>query len=185
MAWGAALIAASLESADVVDSSLAINVQEVTAHTLGVGMVDESQYIMQPIISKNSKYPCAGGVLGSTAVPYQPTVNVSVFRGEHRLAAGNVGLGKLHIQIRHPQNETIPVAAVFKLDENGILHFSVVDFTSCLVGPTPPDFEINEFLTNAYHHGNFINVDWLDKLIKEGKLPAPESITIDPADDEI
>ncbi len=175
--WGAAIIAASLGTPDEADLAPDINVKEVTAHSLGIGMTDDrSQYIFQPIISKNSKYPCQGGVLGFTGDPYQNAVQVCVFRGENSEANDNDELGDLTVPVKQPHRERVPVAAVFKLDEDGILHFQAVDIPfSKLQVPS-----VNSFLTSALENGGAIDTGLLENLIEEGNVPQPEMITIDP-----
>ncbi len=177
VAWGAAIIAASLGTPDE-DLAPDIIVKEVTAHSLGVGMMDDrSRYIFQPIISKNSKYPCQGGVIGFTVAPYQEAVEVYVFRGENSEANDNDELGELIVPVKQPHGEQIPVAAVFKLDEDGILHFQAVDFPIRNL----QDTAVNSFLKNSFDNGGAVDVELLEELIKNQKIPQPEMITIDPA----
>ena len=177
VAWGAAIIAASLGTPDE-DLSPDINVKEVTAHSLGIGMTDDrSQYIFQPIISKNSKYPCQGGIIGFTAAPYQQAVEVRVFRGENSDANDNDELGDLTVPVKQPHGEQVPVAAVFKLDDDGILHFQVVDFPISNL----QEAAVDSFLKSALENGGTIDVGVLEGLIRDQKIPQPEMITIDPA----
>jgi len=176
VAWGASIIAASLGTPDE-DLTPDIILKEVTAHSLGIGMIGEgSKYIFQPIISKNSKYPCQGGVIGFTTDPFQQAVGVCVFRGENSAANDNDELGDLTVPVKQPHGEQVPVVAVFRLDDDGILHFQAVDIPISVI----QEATVVSFLENAYANGGTIDVGMLEKLISENKIPQPEMITIDP-----
>ncbi|HFE38858.1 MAG TPA: hypothetical protein ENK06_10645, partial [Gammaproteobacteria bacterium] len=175
VAWGAAIVAASLGTP--VEDLTPIAVREVTAHSLGVGMMEEEKYIFQPLISRNSKYPCEGGVLGFTCYQQQEKVEISVYRGERTLEENNDELGKLTVPVKQPSDSRIPVAAVFKLDENGMLYFKAVDIPIRNIEHS----DVESFLLNAFENNCAIDIHKLEKLIGSKKIPKPEKITIDSA----
>ena len=169
VSWGAAIVAASFYDLDLPV------VREKTAHTLGIGMWDNDRgYIFQPLISKNSTYPCRGGVLGVTSVEYQEDVRISVFRGEEPLADENVELGNITVPVKSPQKNRVPVAAVFNLDENGLLRFRAVDIPVDRL----ENSSVENFLMKALRGNNVIDIDQFDKLVKDNIIPSPEAVTI-------
>ena len=58
--------------------------------------------------------------------PNQKEVKMNVFRGEEHDPKKNTGLGQLTLPISPPQPEQIPIAAIFDLDADGIIHFTAV-----------------------------------------------------------
>ncbi len=175
IAWGAAIIAASFGAP--VEDMTPIAVRDVTAHSLGIGLYDQDNqdiYRFTPLISKNSRYPCQGGVLGVTMHARQQEVQLQVFRGEESLAENNDELGDLVVPIKEPLEELVPVAAVFNLDENGILHFQAVDIPLSRMRLS----SVATFLDNTFNNGNMIDIQALDGLVKNNDLPRPERITI-------
>ena len=120
---GAAIVAANLSLPDAVD----IEFSDVTAHSLGVDMLDlDNKIFFQPIITRNTTYPCRKGMLAYSNRPHQKEVKMNVFRGEDHDPKKNMGLGELTLPISPPQPEQIPIAAIFDLDADGIIHFTAV-----------------------------------------------------------
>jgi molecular chaperone DnaK (HSP70) len=159
---GAAIVAASLY---LPEEDLApVEVTNVTAHSLGIEMMkpDYSGVFFQPLIRKNSSIPCRGGKLGSTVSPYQEEVRMKVYRGENENPAANTYLGELVLLITKPSKGFIHVAAVFSLDEDGIIHFTAMEMvenphTDAYVATVPGDGILNDF-------------DTLDDLVRNGHV---------------
>jgi len=125
VAHGAAIVAASLYSPDEVD----IDVSEKTSHSLGIIMLGElAKEFFKPIIPRQTTYPCEMGVLGFTGVPRQEQVSLRVQRGEERNPDLNTLLGELMLPVSPPQDDQVPVGAIFDLDADGIIHFTAVQF---------------------------------------------------------
>ncbi|MBI5252236.1 MAG: Hsp70 family protein [Desulfomonile tiedjei] len=99
--------------------------RDVTAHALGIEMLkdDFSGVFFQPLIDKNTEYPCKGGVTGFSVTPYQKSVLMKVYRES---LAGENCKGDLSLPIT-VRREPVPAMAVFDLDRNGIIHFTAVE----------------------------------------------------------
>jgi len=141
---GASLVAASLgapseevvglpEEAEAQDRLRDLKFQNVTAHSLGAKVQDEKQNpFFQPMIVKNTKVPCEGFFIGSTAGGGQSMVRVEAFRGEDRDCSKNQRLGDCLLTGIKISKDPVPVAIWFKLDEDGILHVrgATINFTN-------------------------------------------------------
>jgi molecular chaperone DnaK (HSP70) len=139
---GAAILASNLSMPEDSTRRLPIEVSDVTAHSLGVGMHDDDgEYVFHAIIPRQTSYPCRGGVLGQTAVPYQEAVMIKAYRGEARNVALNIFLGELEMPVE-PQPREVPVAALFELDPDGIIHFTAVELSEgCDLGSVVADMD--------------------------------------------
>lgn len=176
IAWGAGIIAASLGTPDRDQTPMPI-VREATAFSLGIGVYDsKDNYNFQPLITRNSKYPCEGAFMGFTSGPFQKHVRIRVFRGEDPDPMENDELGELTVPVKIPQKEQVPVAAVFKLDQDGILHFQAVDVP---IGPGA-DGQIIRLVEGAMNNEGAIDIGLLESLIEGKKVSEPEKITLDP-----
>ncbi len=159
---GAAIMAASLfHPAEDVDVA-PIEVTNVTGHSLGVNMLDDDHSLFfKKIIEKNSSYPCKFGILGSTVEAYQNAVVMKVFRGENRDPAKNAYLGELVLPISKPSNTHVPVAAVFELDSDGILHFTAIEIAF--------NDQAFPFLNQVTNDGGIVkDFETLGKLVQRG-----------------
>ena len=177
VAWGAAIRAAYLDTPDTISG---INVIEATAHTLGVGMYvdsgdDNKELELVPMIPRNTNYPCSSAILGFTIRDYQEVIAVGVFRGEERLAHNNDYLGELAMHIKRPRVQPVPVANLFQLDNNGILHFKVIDIP--LDEGCHPS--IIKLLSDSDNSDGALDIALLESLIQSGVLPTPEEVSID------
>jgi molecular chaperone DnaK (HSP70) len=161
VAHGAAIVAASLYSPDAID----IDVSEKTGHSLGVAMLDSSKNppveFFKPIIPRQTTYPCRLGVLGYTNHPRQEKVLLRVFRGEDYNPDRNKYLGELSLPVSPPQNENVPVGAIFDLDADGIIHFTAVQF--------PADSQSASLESYALEHDNSLDLSAADALISRGE----------------
>ena len=152
---GAAILAANMYLPD--EDNLPIEVSNVTAHSLGINMMnaDEELYF-RPIIQRQTTYPCKFGVLGSTRYPDQDEVIMTVYRGESPDPAQNTSLGELNLPISPPSPEIVPVAAIFELDADGIIHFTAVQL--------PLSDEVIEYITDQNEK---LDVAAVEKLIQQ------------------
>ena len=126
---GAALLAANLALPE--EEVLApIEVEDITAHTLGLLVKDQESNKMKvtPVIMRNANVPCRGGMLAQTVQPFQKAVELQAFRGEVADPEKCTRLGALVLKITKPVNANLPVGVVFKLDEDGILHIEGYEF---------------------------------------------------------
>ena len=116
------------------------------------------------------------GFLGATIEPNQPGVNLRVHRGENTDPHKNDYLGQLILRVKHPSHDPVPIATVFRLDEDGILHFKAVDVP--LDRRSPP--AVLSLVQDASSNRGVIDISLLDSLITSEVLPQSEAITIDP-----
>ncbi|MCL5126051.1 MAG: Hsp70 family protein [Deltaproteobacteria bacterium] len=152
VAHGAAIVAASFYLPE--EDLSPVEVINVTAHSLGIEMMrpDYSGVFFQPLIKRNSTIPCKGGKLGSTVAPYQEEVRMRVYRGENDNPSENTFLTELVLPISKPTKGFIQVAAVFNLDEDGIIHFTAVEMvdnpkTRAYLENVSPDGLLTDFET--------------------------------------
>jgi molecular chaperone DnaK (HSP70) len=158
VAHGAAIMAASLYAPDSVD----IDVSEKTPHSLGIIMHNESdEEFFQPIIPRQTTYPCELGVLGFTAVPRQEQVRLRVQRGENKHPDRNALLGELMLPVSPPQKDKVPVGAIFALDADGIIHFTAIQF--------PLTSSVSPILSYADDHDGSLDVAAAKALIASGE----------------
>ena len=155
VAHGAAIMASSLYAPDSLD----IEVSEKTAHSLGIAMLSEMGEIFKAIIPRQTTYPCRLGVLGFTSCAKQEEVLLRVFRGEKRTPDENTYLGELSLPISPPQNDQVPVGAVFDLDPNGIIHFTAVQFP----------MDISAIVEYATEHDGSLDLIATDTLTVRGE----------------
>jgi molecular chaperone DnaK (HSP70) len=174
VAWGAAVVALSL-SAPEEDSAPDICVQEATAHSIGIDLLNERhELVFEPLIRRNTNYPCEAGILAATVAPNQSECEISVFRGEEANPSKNQRLGSLHLPISMPKPHQVPVVCVFKLDGDGILHFEAVDI------PTDrPSAAVRTFLEGARARKGEIDIRLFDTIVAGGACPEPVEIKVD------
>lgn len=101
-----------------------IEVADKVPQDLGIEMLasDYSSFF-QPLIRKNTNYPCKGGKTGTTVQPYQREVLLEVFRND---TSKENRKGNLLLPIQ-PRNDLTPVIAIFDLDKDGIIDFTAVE----------------------------------------------------------
>jgi len=166
---GAAIVAASLFLPE--EDSLPIEMSDVTGHSLGVDMLDESHTVVfTPIIPRQTNYPCRRGVLGFTSRPFQDEVSLTVYRGEERDPAGNTRLGELSLPIAPASAEVVPIAAIFELDEDGIIHFTTVQL--------PMDPVVQPILKYAGDNSGALDLALVDPLLDSGRVKS-KTVTIE------
>ena len=155
---GSAIVAANLYLPDAVN----IEVTDVTAHSLGIAMLNaEEELFFQPIIPRQTTYPCRSGVLGYTNHPMQEEVNIRVFRGEDTEPKRNTYLGELLLPVSSPQPEQIPIGAIFDLDADGIIHFTAVQL--------PVGLRSESIMQYGIEHDGALYLTVVDASIKSGE----------------
>lgn len=139
------------------------NISEVTGHSLGIAMRDSNkqQVFFKPIIPRQTTYPCRLGVLGYTIDSYQEEVQMKVYRGENYDPEENIYLGELYLPVSPPQKEKVPVAAIFDLDADGIIHFTAVQLPVGMVS--------QGIRQNALDKNSSLDLSAVDVLIKQGQ----------------
>lgn len=159
---GAALLAANLCPSEGEAPPPSIKQSEVTAHSLGINMLDQNDKLFfKPIIPRQTTYPCRLGVLGYTKDPMQIAVQMKVYRGENKEPNRNTYLGELQLPVSKPQREQVPVGAIFDLDADGIIHFTGVDL------PVGQDSKLIKLY--ASHNDSALDLTSADALIDQGK----------------
>jgi molecular chaperone DnaK (HSP70) len=167
VAHGAATLAANLYLPE--EDMLPIEVTDVTGHSLGVGLLDDNRCPKyQPLIPRQTPYPCRRGMLGSTIIPWQQEVLIKVYRGEDTDPQRNEYLGELSLQVSPPQDFEVPIAAIFELDADGIIHFTAVQL------PLDPR---SVPLIEGYASLGVLDMDAIDDMIKS-KLVQPKTVSI-------
>jgi molecular chaperone DnaK len=108
---------------DVVSHSLGIDMQD-SKGILGIGQ----KLIFVPIIEKNTNYPCQGAVIGGTQKT-QEKITMTVYRGEDSNPIKNTKLGELEVKIpqQYVLETSLLIAAVFEIDDSGVLTFTEVE----------------------------------------------------------
>lgn len=175
VAHGAAIMAASLNTPDSLDlddpDAVNIHVSDVTSHSLGIIMQNESRKeFFRPIIPRQTTYPCELGVLGFTSSSRQEQVKFRVQRGEDNNPTLNTSLGELVLPVSPAQNDYVPVGAIFDLDKNGIIHFKAVQF--------PLTSSVSPILSYASDNDSSLDITATNALIDSGEAKE-RSTTID------
>jgi len=154
---GAAILAAGLSTPDLID----IQVNDVTAHSLGVDMLVQDNITFIPIIPRQTQYPCRQGVLGFTLRPMQKEVVMRVYRGESSKPEENDYRGELSLPVLPPQRGIVPLAAIFTLDSDGIIDFTAVQL--------PTDACSTPILNYASEHDSGLDLPAIDALVKSNQ----------------
>jgi len=160
---GAAILAANMYLPD--EDTLPIEVSNVTAHSLGIDMLnDKDALIFQPIITRQTTYPCKFGFLGWTCRPNQEEVVISVLRGESPDPKQNTHLGELTLPVSPPSPRDVPIGAIFELDADGIIHFTAVQL--------PLNSDSDRVIRFATEQNGKLDVVAVDELIHRGAAKA-------------
>lgn len=139
-----------------------VEMQNVTAHTLGIDMVDKyGNSYFQPLIHKNTGLPTRACAMGF-AKPRQRHVVIGVYRGDSPRPAENTFLGELHLPIASAIPEPVPVVALFELDEDGILTFTSVE--------CPPTDDLNGELGVPLIRRGGVDIEVVMRLLERGVL---------------
>jgi molecular chaperone DnaK (HSP70) len=159
---GAAIVAARLSAPEEDLRPLELGINDVTAHSFGVDMLDEAdRLVFQAIIPRQTPYPCRMGLAGSTNRPMQTAVEMRVFRGEESDPEKNACLGELSLPVSPPENRLVPIGAIFQLDADGIIHFTAVQFPSASAGTGIVEY--------AARRGGQLDLEAVDKLLANGE----------------
>ena len=164
---GAAITAASLFLPE--EDMAPIEITNVTAHSLGIDVMRDGGVYFRPIIARQTTYPCRCGFLG-TSRPMQPRVVMTVFRGEDSKPANNTKLGELALPVTPPQIQSVPIAALFELDDDGILHFTAVQL--------PTGEAVQPIIEYALANDNDLDLPAVEALVVDGRAVAKE-VTIE------
>jgi len=166
---GAAITAASLFLPD--EDMAPIEITNVTAHSLGIDVLKDGNLVFRPIISRQTTYPCRRGFLG-TSQPMQPRIVMRVFRGEDPKPTSNDKLGELALPVTPVQIQSVPIAALFDLDDDGILHFTAVQL--------PADDSVQPIIEYAIANDNDLDLEAVEEMVVDGRAVAKE-VTIQTA----
>ena len=161
VAQGAAIMAANLSAPDLDSTPVPIEVEEVTSHSIGIGLINMQNNKLEVfhLIHKNTKLPCTGGTISYTMHPFQQSVRMQVFRTESIESSEEAKRGELNLEITNPKKNDVPVVALFELDQNGILTFSSAEI------------ELDSALVHSFRNNNFeVDMELLDLLISRGDL---------------
>ncbi|MCL1470080.1 Hsp70 family protein [Argonema antarcticum] len=158
VAHGAAIAAANLSLPDLVP----LDVLDVTAHSLGVSMLNkQDELVFKPIIPRQTAYPCRRGIIGYTNRALQNEIDIPVFRGENNDPKFNECLGLLSLPVSPPHSEIVPVAAIFDLDADGIIHFTAVQL--------PAISQSLSIIEKARKNQGVVDLTAVDSLVENGE----------------
>jgi molecular chaperone DnaK (HSP70) len=160
VAHGAAIMAANLYSPDAPDAPK-FTKSDKTGQSLGIAMLNQSEEFFKPIIPKQTTYHCKLGILAFTNHAYQEEALFRVFEGEDNNPESNTYLGELILPVSPPENDQVPVGAIFELDADGIIHFTAIQF--------PSDNSVVPVLEYAEEHDGGLDLVITDRLIAQGK----------------
>lgn len=174
VAHGASIIAANLFLPE--EDCLPIEITNVTGHSMGIDMLDDSDRLkFNAIIPRQTIYPCRRGILGFTSRSRQDEVQMSVFRGEDPDPEKDIYLGQLSLPVSPPQDEQVPIGAIFELDDDGIIHFTGIQL------PGLKSREFKPILDYAKKNDGALDLTAVDMLITKGKAKTG-SVDIQPDD---
>jgi molecular chaperone DnaK (HSP70) len=117
-------VGAAILGSRLVDTKKTMSLLEVTAHTIGIGMLKEEEneeLTVIPVIRKNTRIPTRAYQMAKTAKPRQEEILLPVFRGENQSPADNDYMGELLMCINDPKEEEIPIRILLCINNNGIL----------------------------------------------------------------
>ena len=158
VAQGAAIMAANLSAPSIDAAPVPIEVKDVTAHSLGIGLYNQNdEYRIFHLIGKNTSIPCMGANIGTTRFPNQTGVELPVYRTEDYLPQDKDLLGELVLPVR-PKKELTPVISLFELDVDGILTFSSAELSP------------NAFLVEKYLQTGEVDLIKLKDMIQNNEL---------------
>lgn len=125
VAEGAAIMAANLyavrEGGKAGEDYAPIEVTDVVAHAIAVGMLDESQRLTcYTVIEKNSPLPATGMRLGA-ATRGQRVGELPIFRGTDGLPRNNDYLGVLTLTFEPTSDPMVPLRFELTLTEDGVI----------------------------------------------------------------
>ncbi|MCM3162622.1 Hsp70 family protein [Metabacillus litoralis] len=168
VAQGAAIMAANLSAPDLDSTPVPIEVEEVTSHSIGIGLVEveTDEFKVFHLINKNTKLPCTGAKFCYTIHPYQKEMYLQVFRTESRIPTDESKIGDLTLKVQRPQASTVSAVALFEIDQSGILTFS-----SAEVGR-------DSYLVRAYEDSNIVDIPLIESMLRSGELRT-EKVIID------
>ena len=111
---------------------------DICPFTLGLAVYDDGarDYVMEPIIERNTALPCSVNRMFS----YRSTsgeLQTSILQGEHRKAAANLVVRTVRIKVPKTSEEYQPISVRFTYDINGLLEVETNTFheesASCVV----------------------------------------------------
>ncbi|MEZ5582212.1 MAG: Hsp70 family protein [Candidatus Competibacteraceae bacterium] len=164
VAHGAAIMATNLFLPEAGDT-VPVRVSNVTGHSLGVDMLTEqNELAFQPLIPRQTAYPCKRGHLGFTNRPGQEKVVLTVYRGEDCNPRQNIYLGQLTLPVAPPQHDIVPIGVVFELDADGIIHFTAVQL--------PSNLKSRPIVQYANEHNGALDMAATEALLHSGDARA-------------
>jgi len=84
--------------------------------------------IFTPLVKSGSLLPTTASFIFTTKDDYQPSIKVTVFRGENRLVSANAGIGQYEVTSFTPNRAGLPqIEITFHVDEYGELTVSATD----------------------------------------------------------
>jgi molecular chaperone DnaK len=135
VAQGAAIMAANLhaieEGGKAGEDYAPIEVTDVVAHPISIGMEDESSSLKCfTVIEKNSPLPATGMETGA-AVKGQRVGQLPIFRGSNALPKQNDYVGELVLTFEPTSDPLIPLRFELILTEDGVLEVegAIIDLT--------------------------------------------------------
>ncbi|UGB30506.1 Hsp70 family protein [Metabacillus sp. B2-18] len=160
VAQGAAIMAANLSAPDLDSTPVPIEVEEVTSHSIGIGLIEmeTNEFKVFHLINKNTKLPCTGAEICFTIQPYQKELRLQVYRTESRIPTDESKIGELTLKIHKPQAQEVIAVALFEIDQSGILTFS-----SAEVGR-------ESLIFRSYQEDGNLDIPLIESMLHSGDL---------------
>jgi len=145
VAAGAAMQAAIIGGGQV--SAVLVDVTPYTFGTMAMGELDGmySPFMYVPIIRRNTPIPVTKSDVFYPLHPGQPSVEVTVYQGEHPDARENIEIGRFRVSGLSSRQEENPILFEFALDANGILQATATEKKTGLAKSITIDNAISRF----------------------------------------
>ena len=117
---GAAIQAAIID--DVIEQEQSVVLADICPFTLGVRVVTEDGFMVDPLIQRNVSIPYEYSKVYSAITEYQKGVHVEIYQGESKSPYENTRIGLMDFdKLPQRQDELAKIEVTFSYDVNGLL----------------------------------------------------------------
>lgn len=156
----------------ITNGNRAIEIRDVTSHSLGVE-IDDGSFV--PIIRKNSALPSIQFKTFTTVADNQRSVEIKILEGENYKASGNSPYGRFLLSgIRNGKKGDPRIKVAFKVDTDGLLHVKARDldtgvrqnviFTSSVMDSGSSSIDEEKFILERRVHSLVNRVKGLNSI---------------------